>query len=122
MNKPMGLFEQHALAQAVSRKPVMRKLRTVLIEHFTSCIGDDDVCVLGDFEPVDRDCDFRGDYTVTHVWISGDAEQLNLLGLLTKLEKESLAEQGYAILYEREMDKAYDAKADAADHYRDEDR
>lgn len=77
-------------------KPVYRFKVDKLPNFFTSSIGDDvEVCVAGTYSAPERDCNWGGNFDISHVWLPSDPKGTDIHSLLTQLQIDRIEREGF---------------------------
>ena len=100
------LEDQFASVPDVSCLFVPKKKQ--LIEDFTTTVQDIEICVMGDYTKDEPDCNYRGGYSITKVWLPQDMAAQDIQALLTAEQIERISCEGDVIMDER----AREAEAD----------
>ena len=87
-----------------------------LIEDFTTTVQDIEICVMGDYTKDEPDCNYRGGYSITKLWIPTDTAANDIQAWFAGDILERISCEGDVIMAER----AREAKADYREYERGE--
>ena len=72
-----------------------------LIEDFTTTVQDIEICVMGEYTEEEKDCNYRGGYSIDRIWLSSDPLQQDIQAWFSDEICERIGCEGDAIMKDR---------------------